>query len=392
MLRYPIIALVIGWILGAVFTKLLLPYLEKKQFKQFVREVGPQSHLSKTGTPSMGGLAIIGASVLASAGVGLAAGVADGWHLVVILLIMVLFGCIGFIDDYEKAIKKNNAGISPKQKIILQFVFSGAFAIYAYLYSGFGTVPGSAVWIPFVDRYIDFGLLYIPFIIFVMIAFSNAVNLTDGLDGLASGVTALVAFCMVILGVGAYPMITAAPIVYGAVAGACLGFLMYNKNPARIFMGDTGAAFLGYILATLSVTGLFKMYAIISFAVPFLILGVPIFDICFAFLRRIAKGQNPMKADRGHVHHRLIDMGFSQKQAVAISYMLAAILGLAAVLLTSSGELKALILIGTIFVVGAIGMRVIFGTQEPAQKSSSGQDESAKSEDPSSASQEEPHA
>ena len=99
-----------------------------------------------------------------------------------------------------------------------------------------------------------------------------------------------------------------------------------------------------------------------------------------------------MKADRGHVHHRLIDMGFSQKQAVAISYMLAAILGLAAVLLTSSGELKALILIGTIFVVGAIGMRVIFGTQEPAQKSSSGQDESAKSEDPSSASQEEPHA
>ena len=93
MLRYPIIALVIGWILGAVFTKLLLPYLEKKQFKQFVREVGPQSHLSKTGTPSMGGLAIIGASVLASAGAGLAAGVADGWHLVVILLVMVLFGC-----------------------------------------------------------------------------------------------------------------------------------------------------------------------------------------------------------------------------------------------------------------------------------------------------------
>ena len=147
------------------------------------------------------------------------------------------------------------------------------------------------------------------------------------------------------------------PIVLAALFGACLGFIPYNMNPAKIFMGDTGATFLGYILATLSVTGLFKMYAIISFAVPFLILGVPIFDICFAFLRRMAKGQNPMNADRGHVHHRLIDMGFSQKQAVAISYMLAAILGLAAVLLTSSGELKALILIGAIFVVGAIGMR-----------------------------------
>ena len=144
---------------------------------------------------------------------------------------------------------------------------------------------------------------------------------------------------------------------------------------------------MGYILATLSVTGLFKMYAIISFAVPFLILGVPIFDICFAFLRRIAKGQNPMKADRGHVHHRLIDMGFSQKQAVAISYMLAGILGLAAVLLTSSGELKALILIGAIFVVGAIGMRAIFSGREPGQK-----EETTNPEEASESSQEEPHA
>ena len=194
MLRYPIIALAAAWLLGAVFTRLLLPYLEKKQFKQFVREVGPQSHLSKTGTPSMGGLAIIGATVLCAAIVGAISGVADVWHLTAILLVMVLFGLIGFIDDYEKAIKKNNAGISPKQKLVLQFVFSGAFAVYAYANSGFGTVAGSAVWIPIADRYIDFGILYIPFVIFVMIAFSNAVNLTDGLDGLASGVTALVAF------------------------------------------------------------------------------------------------------------------------------------------------------------------------------------------------------
>ena len=154
-------------------------------------------------------------------------------------------------------------------------------------------------------------------------------------------------------------------IILCALFGACLGFIPYNFNPAKIFMGDTGATFLGYILATLSVTGLFKMYAIISFAVPFLILGVPIFDICFAVLRRVAHGQSPMQADRGHVHHRLIDMGFTQKQAVAIAYMLTAILGLAAVVLTSSGELKALILIGAVFVVGAIGMRLIFSSHEP---------------------------
>ena len=157
-------------------------------------------------------------------------------------------------------------------------------------------------------------------------------------------------------------------IILCALFGACLGFIPYNFNPAKIFMGDTGATFLGYILATLSVTGLFKMYAIISFAVPFLILGVPIFDICFAVLRRVAHGQSPMHADRGHIHHRLIDMGFSQKQSVAIAYMLTAILGLAAVLLTSSGELKALILIGAVFVVSMIGFRLIFSKQEkPAE-------------------------
>lgn len=329
MLRYPIIALVIGWILGAVFTKLLLPYLEKKQFKQFVREVGPQSHLSKTGTPSMGGLAIIGASVLASAGVGLAAGVADGWHLVVILLIMVLFGCIGFIDDYEKAIKKNNAGISPKQKIILQFVFSGAFAIYAYLYSGFGTVPGSAVWIPFVDRYIDFGLLYIPFIIFVMIAFSNAVNLTDGLDGLASGVTALVAFCMVILGVGAYPMITAAPIVYGAVAGACLGFLMYNKNPARIFMGDTGSMALGGVLAAAAV--MLKIEFLVAIAGLLYVLEALSVIIQVAYFKKTRKRFFKMAP----IHHHFELCGMKEKNVVYLFWGMTLVFCMLAILVSN---------------------------------------------------------
>ena len=323
MLRYPIIALVIGWILGAGFTKLLLPYLEKKQFKQFVREVGPQSHLSKTGTPSMGGLAIIGASVLASAGV------ADGWHLVVILLVMVLFGCIGFIDDYEKAIKKNNAGISPKQKIILQFVFSGAFAIYAYLYSGFGTVPGSAVWIPFVDRYIDFGLLYIPFIIFVMIAFSNAVNLTDGLDGLASGVTALVAFCMVILGVGAYPMITAAPIVYGAVAGACLGFLMYNKNPARIFMGDTGSMALGGVLAAAAV--MLKMEFLVAIAGLLYVLEALSVIIQVAYFKKTRKRFFKMAP----IHHHFELCGMKEKNVVYLFWGMTLVFCMLAILVSN---------------------------------------------------------
>lgn len=206
--------------------------------------------------------------------------------------------------------------------------------------------------------YLDLGWLSIPVTIIWIVAITNAVNFIDGLDGLAVGVSAISTASLLIIALMVGELNIA--IILAALLGACLGFIPYNKNPAKIFMGDTGATFLGFILATLSVQGLFKLYAIISFAVPFLVLGIPIFDICFAFLRRVAKGQNPMTADRGHVHHRLIDMGFNQKQAVAISYMLTAILGLAAVLLTSSGELRALILIGAVIVVGAIGVRIIF--------------------------------
>ena len=126
-------------------------------------------------------------------------------------------------------------------------------------------------------------------------------------------------------------------------------------------MGDTGSTFLGFILASLSIQGLFKMYAVISFMVPFLILGVPFFDVSFAVIRRLAKGQNPMTADRGHIHHRLIDMGLSQKQSVAIVYMLTGVLGLAAVLLANTTETKAFILFAAVLVVAILGFAVIFG-------------------------------
>ena len=328
--------------------------------------------MHKVPIPRMGGLAIFLAfllSVLVFAEI--------DRQMQGILLGAVMIVVLGVLDDILT--------LKALPKLLVQ-IAAAAMAVYHGCVIQFFSNPNV-----FSDAtYISLGWLSVPVTIIWIVAITNAVNFIDGLDGLAVGVSAISTASITVIALMVAE--TNVAVVLAALFGACLGFIPYNMNPAKIFMGDTGATFLGYILATLSVTGLFKMYAIISFAVPFLILGVPIFDICFAFLRRIAKGQNPMKADRGHVHHRLIDMGFSQKQAVAISYMLAAILGLAAVLLTSSGELKALILIGTIFVVGAIGMRVIFGTQEPAQKSSSGQDESAKSEDPSSASQEEPHA
>ena len=211
-----------------------------------------------------------------------------------------------------------------------------------------------------------------PVSVLWIVAITNAVNFIDGLDGLAAGVSAISAGALLIVALILVPDGTAmaSAIVLAAIVGACVGFIPYNFNPATIFMGDTGSTFLGFMLASISIFGLFKTYAVISFAVPFLVLGLPIFDICFAVIRRVSHGQSPMHADRGHVHHRLIDMGFSQKQAVAISYMLSAILGLAAVVLTDRGEVQALIFIGAILVVGAIGVGLIFGThrKKPAQE------------------------
>ena len=143
-------------------------------------------------------------------------------------------------------------------------------------------------------------------------------------------------------------------LLMAALAGACIGFLPYNLNPAKIFMGDTGSTFLGFILASVSIQGLFKFHMLISFAVPFLMLGLPIFDTCFAILRRVSKGQSPMTPDRGHIHHRLIDMGFSQKQAVAVLYIISAILGLSAVVLTTSGVFKAMLFLVALCAAGGL--------------------------------------
>lgn len=196
-----------------------------------------------------------------------------------------------------------------------------------------------------------------------IVTITNAVNFIDGLDGLAAGVSAISAGTMLVVAMLLVPEpnAMASAIVLAGLVGGCIGFIPYNFNPASIFMGDTGSTFLGFMLASVSIFGLFKTYAVISFAVPFLLLGLPIFDICFAVLRRLVHGQSPMHADRGHVHHRLIDMGFSQKQAVAICYLISAALGLCAVVMADSGEAQALILLAAFLVIGTIAAKLIFG-------------------------------
>ena len=172
------------------------------------------------------------------------------------------------------------------------------------------------------------------------------------------------------------PMIA---LIMAALAGACIGFMPYNFNPASIFMGDTGSTFLGYMLATASIMGLFKFYAVISFAVPFLILGLPIFDTFSAITRRIASGRSPMSPDRGHVHHKLIDMGFNQKQAVAILYAISGTLGLAAVVLTSSGEMKAMILLIAVLLVLAAAICILYSHEQHLHEAAGKEEEHGES-------------
>lgn len=208
------------------------------------------------------------------------------------------------------------------------------------------------------NPYWNMGMLSIPVTVLWIVAITNAVNLIDGLDGLAIGVSAISATTVLVIALLVSEMQVA--VVMAALVGACVGFMPYNMNPAKMFMGDTGATFLGFILACMSVEGLFKSWAIISFAVPFLILGLPIFDTAFAFIRRIAHGQSPMQPDRSHIHHRLIDMGLDQKQAVATLYVISTILGLSAVVLTTSGELRAMMFFAALCVVAAVAARVVF--------------------------------
>ena len=195
------------------------------------------------------------------------------------------------------------------------------------------------------EQAITVGILAVPVTVLWIVGVTNSVNLIDGLDGLACGVSAIASLSMLVVSMLVSDANSNVAVILAALCGGCLGFIPYNLNPAKIFMGDTGALLLGYVLATASVIGMFKFYAIVTFILPVLALAVPLSDTIFAFTRRIMRGQSPFHADRGHFHHKLLDMGLSQKQAVAVLYAVSAILGLTAVVLTSSGIVRIVLAI-----------------------------------------------
>ena len=349
-----LVRILLAMALAAIISYMATPFVKRLAFKIGAVDVPKDNRrMHKVPIPRLGGLAIVIAFLLATFLL-----VELDRQMLGVLLGACIILVVGILDDC--------LALKALPKFIAQIV--AACIVYR---SGCEIRYVSH---PFSSGLLDLGVFSGFVTVVWIVMMTNAVNFIDGLDGLAVGVSGISTATMLVIAVLMGEESVA--VILAALLGSCLGFIPYNFNPAQIFMGDTGSTFLGFVLASMSVQGLFKMYAVISFVVPFLILGVPFFDITFAVIRRLAKHQNPMTADRGHIHHRLIDMGLNQKQSVAIVYMLTGILGLAAVLLANTTGTKAFILFAAVCVVAIVGFAVIFGPhRRPAEKKDSEQSE-----------------
>jgi phospho-N-acetylmuramoyl-pentapeptide-transferase len=234
-MRYAAVSLIVSFLVVWIGTGHFLPVLHKLNFGQAIREEGPKSHQKKSGTPTMGGL-VIQLGILVAM---IVFAFVVGQRVFFPLISMIAFGAIGFIDDFIKVTKQHNLGLRAWQKLVMQFVAAAAIAGYA----GTDAVIGTTMIVPFSGATVDFGLWFYPFTFIAVVAMTNAVNLSDGLDGLCAGVTAFATSFFMMAAVMFRQPESAA--FGGAVVGACLGFLRWNSNPADIFMGDTGSMALG---------------------------------------------------------------------------------------------------------------------------------------------------
>ena len=294
--------------------------------------------------PRMGGLAIFLGFVLS-----LLIFVPMDIKIMGLLLGALVIAVVGGVDDI--------VSLSPGAKLLAQFI---AALICVRCGIVFNAISNPNV---FADQsYIEIGFWSYPLTIIWIMGCTNAVNLIDGLDGLAVGVSAISSLTMLVVSLLVSDPVVS--LVLAALTGACLGFIPFNFNPAIIFMGDVGSQFLGFVLGVVSIMGLFKFQAIITFVVPLLALALPLADTAFAFIRRILKGQSPFHADKGHFHHRLMATGLSQKQTVAVLYGVSAIMGLFAVIISGHSSLIKIICVVAILLV-LIGIWIIMAIRNP---------------------------
>ncbi len=314
-----IYALIFSFGIAALLCPIGIKYLKVLKFGQNVRDDGPQTHMVKAGTPTMGGIMILISMFFGS--IAFISGNTEGAAL---LLITLGYGAIGFIDDYIKVVKKRSLGLRAYQKILLQLVVTTMFLMFLI-----NTVPEySSLYIPFMQgATIDIGVLYIPFFYIVVLGTVNAVNLTDGLDGLASGVTVLVSifFGMMALyfGSGTFPISCAA-------IGSLLGFLLFNSYPAKVFMGDTGSLALGGFVAGIALILRMPLFILI---VGFIYLLEAVSVIIQVLYFKKTGGKRFFKM--APIHHHFEKCGNSETQIVTYFYIVTAILCLVGFLATS---------------------------------------------------------
>ena len=246
-MSYQIKILILSFIASVVVSLVIIPILRKLKVGQIEREEGPESHLKKQGTPTMGGvimiIAILAISIFMYAQY-IKSEQIVAKNLIPLVLVTIGFGIIGFIDDFKKLVLKNTEGLKPAFKMLGLLIISVAFAIYL-------VSAGTETLIPIVKQYITIPmLLYIPFAIVVMLGATNAVNLTDGIDGLATSVTTIIIACLTVVGI--INEVKEVVILGSIICGVNLGFLLFNMHPAKVFMGDTGSLLLGGAIASMA--------------------------------------------------------------------------------------------------------------------------------------------
>ncbi len=296
----------------------------------------------KAPTPRVGGIAIVAGvmiSILLFYVLSFFIDIQIDKRLVGYVLGAIVVITMGFVDDLKN--------LKPLYKFLFQLI--AGMIIYVFGISIVG------IKIPFLyPQIIDFGIWAFPITLLWVLGITNAVNLIDGLDGLAAGISSIASTSLLIIFA-----ITGAPIealiITLALVGSTIGFLPYNFNPAKTFMGDTGSNFLGYTLATVSIMGMAKGYTVLAIVTPLIVCGVPVFDMLFAIIRRLAKHQKLTAPDKGHIHHRLLKHGFSQKQAVLILYGLTSILGIVAVTLVTGMTKQGILCVILAIIIWIIG-------------------------------------
>lgn len=334
MLHYLLIFLA-----GAVLSFVITPVVIKFAFYVKAVDVPTDSRrIHKKPMPRMGGLAIYCSFMICTLFF-----LKLDRQLAGILIGGTMMLVMGIVDDIYQ--------LPALPKLILQI---GAAVVLIF----FG-VTVKSVTIPFIvgDGSVGIQFIGIPLTLLWVVGITNAINLIDGLDGLACGISMI--STLTLFGVSIISGRTMAVFLTAILAGACVGFLPFNFNPAKVFIGDTGSQFLGFMLAAISIQGAIKSAAAVAVAVPVLAIGLPIYDTLFAIIRRKLNKRPIMEADRGHLHHRLLDSGLSQKQVVLIMYGISAMLGLVSILaMTASVKKSFALLVGACAIIIAVGIEM----------------------------------